>query len=62
MRPVNEVTWGTMLSFAEDASAFERGLWMWLVVPGLCIVAVVLGFTLLGYALDEILNPKLRRR
>jgi len=31
-------------------------------MPGLCIVFVVLGFTLLGYALDEILNPKLRKR
>ncbi len=26
------------------------------------IVMVVLGFTLLGYALDEIFNPRLRKR
>ena len=62
MRPVGEVTWGTMLSFASDNSAFEKGLHAWILAPGLCIVIVVLGFTLLGYALDEILNPKLRRR
>lgn len=62
LRPVGEVTWGTMLSYASDSSAFEKGLHGWIVVPGLCIVVVVLGFTLLGYALDEILNPKLRRR
>ena len=62
MRPVNEVTWGTMLSFASEASAFQTGRQWWIIAPGLCIVVVVLGFTLLGYALDEILNPKLRRR
>jgi peptide/nickel transport system permease protein len=62
LRPVGEVTWGTMLSFASDNSAFKLGLQWWILAPGLCIVVVVLGFTLLGYALDEILNPKLRRR
>ncbi len=60
--PVDEVTWGTMLSYAAEASAFQNNMHTWILVPGLCIVAVVLGFTLLGYALDEILNPKLRRR
>jgi peptide/nickel transport system permease protein len=62
MRPVDEVTWGTMLSYAADSSAFQVGLHWWIIAPGLCIVVVVMGFTLLGYALDEILNPKLRRR
>jgi peptide/nickel transport system permease protein len=62
MRPAGEVTWGTMLSFAQESSAFQNGLMWWILAPGLCIVIVVLGFTLLGYALDEILNPKLRHR
>jgi len=62
LRPVGEVTWGTMLSFASENSAFENNLHYWILAPGLCIVLLVLGFTLLGYALDEILNPKLRRR
>jgi peptide/nickel transport system permease protein len=30
--------------------------------PGICVVLVVLSFTFIGYALDEVLNPKLRRR
>jgi peptide/nickel transport system permease protein len=62
LRPAGEVTWGTMLSFASDSDAFKLGLQWWILAPGLCIVVVVLGFTLLGYALDDILNPKLRRR
>lgn len=62
MRPVGVVTWGTMLSFAHENNAFAIGLHGWILAPGLCIVAVVLGFTLVGYALDDILNPKLRKR
>lgn len=62
LRPVNTITWGTMLSRASENDAFHIGLQAWIVVPGLCIVAVVLGFTLLGYALDDIMNPKLRKR
>jgi peptide/nickel transport system permease protein len=62
MRPIGVVTWGTMLSYASNAGAFNIGLHWWIIAPGLCIVFVVLGFSLLGYALDDILNPKLRKR
>ena len=62
MRPIGVTTWGTMLSYSSSANAFSIGLHWWIIAPGLCIVAVVLGFTLLGYALDDILNPKLRKR
>jgi len=62
MRPVGAVTWGTMLSYAQEKSAFTIGLTSWIVIPGMCIVVIVLGFSLLGYALDDIMNPKLRKR
>jgi len=62
LRPAGVVTWGTMLAYANDYDAFSNGLEWWTLAPGLSIVGVVLGFTLLGYALDEILNPKLRHR
>jgi peptide/nickel transport system permease protein len=32
------------------------------VPPGVCIVVVVFAFTLVGNALDAILNPKLQER
>jgi len=61
--PPNEVvTWGNILYEAEAYGATIQGLFSWIVIPGLCIVFVVLGFTFIGYALDEIFNPKLRRR
>jgi peptide/nickel transport system permease protein len=56
------VSWGTILEFAYDAGATSLGAWWWLVAPGLCIVLVVLAFTMCGYALDDILNPSIRER
>lgn len=56
------VTWGNMLEDAMGAAAMWNGLYMWIILPGACIVLVVLGFTLMGHALDDIFNPKLRKR
>ena len=60
--PTRVVTWGNMLEDASNGQAILNGLYLWILVPGLCIVLVVLAFTFIGYALDEIFNPKLRRR
>jgi peptide/nickel transport system permease protein len=56
------VSWGTILEAAFSDGAATTGRWWWLVPPGVAIVLVVLAFTMCGYALDEILNPRLRRR
>jgi peptide/nickel transport system permease protein len=56
------ISWGTVLEAAFDSGAATAGNWWWLVPPGVAIVLVVLAFTMCGYALDEILNPRLRRR
>lgn len=57
-----QITWGMMLHFAFSMGAVSFGAWWWLLPPGICVVLVVLSFTFIGYALDEVLNPKLRRR
>lgn len=59
---VDVVTWGNMLEDAMSAAAMKNELYMWVILPGACIVLVVLGFTLMGHALDDIFNPKLRKR
>ncbi|MDH3365669.1 MAG: ABC transporter permease [Thermoplasmata archaeon] len=59
---INVVTWGNMLEDAINASAMQNELYWWIVMPGACIVLVVLGFTFMGHALDDIFNPKLRKR
>jgi peptide/nickel transport system permease protein len=56
------ISWGTILEFAFNSGAAGAGNWWWLLPPGVCIVLVVLAFTMCGFALDEILNPKLRER
>jgi peptide/nickel transport system permease protein len=56
------VSWGTMLEFAFGAGAASTGAWWWLIPPGVAIVLVVLAFTMCGYALDEVINPRLRER
>ena len=56
------VSWGTILDAAFSAGSATAGYWWWLVPPGVAIVMVVLAFTMCGYAVDEILNPRLRQR
>jgi len=53
-------SWGTMLYWAENNEAFQTGQALWIIVPGLCIVALGAAFALLNYAFDEIGNPALR--
>jgi len=60
--PANVVTWGKIIDEALSHDVIIRKLYWWIFVPGFMIVLVVLGFTLLGYALDEIFNPRLRKR
>src|ERR1022692_885734 len=54
------VSWGTMLRSAENNEAFQTGQALWIIAPGLCIVALGAAFALLNYAFDEIGNPALR--
>jgi ABC-type dipeptide/oligopeptide/nickel transport system permease subunit len=55
-------SWGSTLYYAQVRSAFLSGAWKWWVLPpGLLITAAVLGFAFTGYALEEVLNPRLRR-
>ena len=55
-------SWGMMLHYAFECGATSLGAWWYYLPPGLCVIAVVLSFTLMGYAFDEILNPKLKER
>ena len=56
------ISWGTMLEFAFEEGSISLGAWWYLIPPGVAIVLVVLGFTMCGYALDEVLDPRLRQR
>jgi peptide/nickel transport system permease protein len=59
--PLN-FSWGTMLHNAWDSGAAGLPAWWYLLPPGIAIVFVVLAFTFMGTAFDEVLDPKLRKR
>jgi peptide/nickel transport system permease protein len=59
--PAN-VSWGTMLDNAFEAGAITKQAWWYFVPPGLGILLVALSFTLIGTALEEILDPRLKER
>lgn len=52
------ISWGTMLNFAFGRGAISSGAWWAILPPGLGIVWVVLGWTLLGYVIEEMVNPR----
>lgn len=54
-------TWGQILHDAHSAGAMSRGLWWWIVPPGLMIAITGLAFVLIGNALDNIVNVRSRR-
>jgi peptide/nickel transport system permease protein len=54
------MSWGRMLNSAFFTSG--QLAWWWVIIPGLCIAVLAMAFILLGFALDEILNPRLRMR
>ena len=56
------VSWGSMLESAFSVGAITTGAWWYIVPPGVCVVLVVLSFTLVGQALEEVFNPRLRGR
>jgi ABC-type dipeptide/oligopeptide/nickel transport system permease subunit len=58
------VSWGNIYELATMAGALNihPPPWWWLIPPGVGIALVSLSFILIGFALDEIFNPRLRRR
>jgi len=59
--PLN-FSWGTMLHYAWTSGAAGLPAWWYLLPPGIAIILVVLAFTFIGTAYDEVLDPKLRKR
>jgi len=57
----NVMTWGRMLHDVQSTAGAIAN-WWWVLPPGFSIAAIAVAFILIGFSLDEILNPKLRKR
>jgi peptide/nickel transport system permease protein len=53
------ISWGMMLNFAFER-AISRGAWWFILPPGIAIVWVSLSLVLIGTAIEDIVNPRLR--
>lgn len=51
-------TWGSILHDANTASAAARGLWWWILPPGIMIAAAGISFALIGNAIESVTNPR----
>lgn len=56
------ISWGIILYYANTSGAIISGAWWYVIPPGVCIILLVVAFTFVSHGLDEILNPRLRRR
>jgi peptide/nickel transport system permease protein len=54
-------TWGQILHDANTYGAATRGLWWWILPPGIMIAVTGLAFVFIGRAMDVIVNPRLKR-
>ena len=54
-------TWGQILHDAQSHGAAARGLWWWIVPPGIMVAITGLAFVFIGNALESTANPKLGR-
>lgn len=53
-------TWGTMLFQAQNGFALTLGAWWWFIPPGIMIAVLGGALSLVNFAIDEIVDPKLR--
>ena len=60
--PQNEPTLGMTIFWIMEFSAFLRGLWWWILPPVVLLIVLFVGLYLVNAGLDELANPRLRRR
>lgn len=55
-------SWGTILYWAQVRGAFLTPAWLWWVLPpGILITVSALGFAMIGFALEQKVDPRLKQ-
>jgi peptide/nickel transport system permease protein len=57
---ISHWNWGTVLFWAQNNQALGSGAWWWFVPAGLCIALLGTALSLINFAIDEFVNPRLR--
>ncbi len=60
--PQNEPTLGMTIFWIMQFSAFMLGMWWWILPPVVILIILFVGLYLVNSGLDELANPRLRRR
>lgn len=53
-------TWGKILNDSYEKGALYKGYYYWVLEPAILLVVTGLAFSMLGFALDRVFNPRLR--
>ncbi len=56
------VSWGKMLQEAYTAQALSQGAWWWIIPPGVAMIMMVMACYFVAQGIEQVVNPKLRRR
>ena len=54
-------TLGKVIYDAHANAAIYNGHYYWMVQPGILLLAMGIGFAMVGYTLDRVFNPRLRQ-
>jgi peptide/nickel transport system permease protein len=54
------ISWGKLIENAFKGDAVLNDAWWAIIPPGLCVTLVILACTMIGMAMEEALNPRLR--
>jgi peptide/nickel transport system permease protein len=54
------VSWGSIIQHGFERTAISNGAWWAIVPPGICVALVIIGCYLLGQAIEDALNPRLK--
>ncbi len=56
----SQLSWGSMLYWAQNSSALLEGQWAWILAPGLCIAFFGMSLVLINFGFDAVSNPRLQ--
>jgi peptide/nickel transport system permease protein len=59
---VNRTSWGSTMYWAQNNSAVLQGEWWHFFFPGFALALSVVALVFVNYGVDELANPRLRRR